>query len=44
MAVSKTTGRAYRFFSAYILGEFVVGSAWMVIGVLGNWQTYAFGI
>ena len=44
MVVSKPTGKAYRFFSAYILGEFVVGSVWMVIGVLENWQMYAFWI
>ena len=44
MAASKPTGRVYRFFSAYILGEFVMGSVWMIIGVLGNSQTYAFWI
>jgi len=40
--------KAYRedipFFLGLILGEFVMGSVWMIIGVLGNSQTYAFWI
>ena len=40
--------KAYRqgvpFFLGLILGEFVMGSIWMVIGLLGNSQTYAFWI
>ena len=40
--------KAYRqgipFFLGLILGEFVMGSVWTIIGVLGNSQVYAFWI
>ena len=40
--------KAYRqgipFFLVLILGEFVMGSVWTIIGVLGNSQTYVFWI
>jgi len=36
--------RARPFFFGLILGEFVVGSVWQLMGLVGGFTTYAFWI
>ncbi len=40
----KAHRQAMPFFLGLILGEFVMGSVWMIVGLVGNLRTYAFWI